>query len=153
MSFFYEAGAINASWLDLDLARGWNSLEFAPNSEAVTYSVSADGIYTFNKSADSGCTITMTLPQTSPLHKEIAKRYALQKVIGEKLEIAPFTIEDPTGDSANFIALNAVLTEQPTNTFEAESGDKTWVWVAETYINTEDPSTVLASIDTYIKTV
>lgn len=153
MSFFYEAGAIEASWLDLDLARGWNSLEFAPNAEAVTYQASADGIYTFSKSADAGCTITMTLPQTSPLHKQIAARYAIQQQIGNKLEIAPFKVVDPTGDSANFIALNAVLTERPTNTFEADAGEKTWVWVAETYILAEDPATILATLDKYVKTV
>lgn len=153
MAFYYEAGAIEASWYDLDLARGWNSLEFSPNAEAITHVASADGKYTYSKSADAGCTITLTLPQTSPLHQKIAARYALQQQIGAEVPIAPFKVVDPTGNSANFVALDAVLSQRPTNAFEAEAGEKSWTWIAETYILAEDPATILATLDQYIKTV
>jgi len=153
VSLFYEAGAIEVTWLGIDLARGWNSLTFEPNNPAVTYTVSADGVYTFSKSSDNGCTISLTLPQTSPLNKVISFEYSLQRQFGEALQFAPFTVIDPTGDSASFVALNAVLTEQPSNSFEAEAGDKTWVWVCETYIMSDNPASILATLDSYIKPI
>lgn len=155
MAYFYEAGAIEATWglgeASLNLSTGWKSLSFTPNSERVTTDVSADGKYAFSKMGDKGCTISITLQQTNPLNKKIAQAHAIQDIVGATLPIAPFKIVDPTGDSVHFLALNAVLTEVAANEFAEASGDKTWVWVAESYLQAEDPATITAALSSYLK--
>lgn len=155
MSFFYEAGGIEAVWgvgeASIDLSTGWKTLSFTPNSERVTTDVSADGKYCFSKMGDKGCTISLTLQQTNPLNKKIAAAHAIQDVIGAALPIAPFKIIDNTGDSVHFVALNAVLTEVAANEFAEAAGEKTWVWVAESYLQAEDPATITAALSSYIK--
>lgn len=157
MSYFYEAGAVEASWgfgkTAVDLSTGWKSLSFTPNSERVTTDVSADGKYCFSKMGDKGCTISLTLQQTNPLNKKIANISAIQDVIGETIPIAPFKIVDKTGDSVHFVALNAVLTEVASNEFAEAAGEKTWVWVAESYLQAEDPATITSTLSNFIKQI
>lgn len=152
MTMYYEAASVDITWVGVDLSKGIGSdtfLTIEPNSERVTVTPSANGEYAFSKMGDKGCTITLTLQQTSPTNDKIAQIFAAQDVVGTTLPIAPFTVVDRTGKSANFIALNAVLTEMPTNEFGAAIGEKTYVWQAETYLSSNEPSTILGALDQY----
>lgn len=151
MSYFYEASGVEAHWAGEDLSVGFKSLVITPNADRVTTDTSADGKYGFSKMGDKGCTITMTFQQTNPIHKKIAKIAAAQDVIGATLQIAPFTVVDKTGDSVHFACFNAVLTAVPENSFEEAMGEKTWTWVAESYLMAEDPSTIKAALSSYLR--
>jgi hypothetical protein len=150
----YEAANIDVEWFGIDLSSGWAEdtfLEIVPNSERVTHTAGADGQYGFSKMSDKGATISLTLQQTSPTNQKIAEIYSTQDIIGESLSVAPFSIIDKTGKSTHFLALNAVLTEVPTQTFGNSMGEKTWVWVCESYLQAEDTSTITSNLAQYLK--
>lgn len=154
MSYFYESGAVEVTWYTVNLSEGWAEdtfLTITPNAARVETSAGADGTYTFSKIADKGCTITMTFKDVAPINKKIGAIAGAQDLLGDTLPVAPFTVVDKTGDSVHFVALNAVLTEVPEISFGRVSGEKTWTWVAELYIMSEDLSTVTSALDQYIK--
>ena len=153
MTMFYEAGSVEITWNGEDLSSGIGAdtfLMIEPNAPRVTHKAGNDGQYAFSKNSDKGCKITLTLQQTSPTNDIIANFYALQDIVGAQLPISPFTVVDPVGKSSNFLALNAVLTEMPTNEYAAESGEKTYVWIAESYLSAKDPSTITNAIANYV---
>lgn len=150
----YESGNITATWNGVDLSSGWvedTFLDIQPIGERVTVKFGADGQMAASKMANRGATITMTFQQTSETNKKIAQIAALQDTIGGGLAFSPFTVIDNTGNSIHFVALNAVLTEVAGNTFGNESGEKTWVWICESYLQAEDPSTITAALGDYLK--
>ncbi|BAV80942.1 hypothetical protein [Vibrio phage RYC] len=154
MSYTYEAAGVSVNWYGLNLSEGWGEdtfLTITPNSERVRYKVGANGQYTFSKMADKGCTISMTFTDVAPVNKKVGGLAGAQDLIGNALAIAPFTVVDETGKSVHFICENAVLTEVSDIEFGAESGERTWTWVAETYIMAEDPATITAGLDRWIK--
>lgn len=158
MSYIYEAGAIDVSWapsgVSVDLTSGWAEdtfLTITPNSARVEHTAGAGGQYTFSKLADKGCTITMTFQDVAPVNKQLAKVSAAQDAFGGSIPMAPFIVVDNTGDSAHFVTFNAVLTEVPEIGFQKASGERTWTWVCESYIMTDDPTTVKAAKDSYVK--
>jgi hypothetical protein len=149
---FYEAGSVTMTWSGIDLSQGKGGDTFLliePNSPRVNVKVGNDGSYAFSKMADKGCKITLTCQQTSPVNDEIARVYAAQDIVGAILPVAPFTVVDPVGKSTNFVALNAVLTEMPSNEFGAEAGEKTYVWMASQYLSSDDPSTITSALKAY----
>ena len=150
----YESAGVSVTWYGLNLSEGWGEdtfLTITQNSERITYKAGADGNYTFSKRADKGCTISLVLSQVSPVNQKIAAIAAGQDLIGGSIPIAPFTIVDATGDSAHFIALNAVLTEVSDIEFGAESGERTYTWVAKTFLMAEDPVTITNALQDYLK--
>lgn len=150
----YEAANITASWLGLNLAEGgWADdtfLTVVPSGPRKTVTKGADGKMAVSKMADKGAVITLTLKQSAPLNKKIAAIAAAEDMVGGEINFAPFTVMDKTGDSANFIALNATLTEIASNEFGNTMGEKTWVWECETYIETNDPATITAALSNYL---
>ena len=154
MSYTYESAGVSVTWFGVNLSSGWGEdtfLTITPNSERVTYKAGADGHYTFSKMADKGCTITMTFTDVAPVNKKVGGIAGVQDMIGSTVGIAPFTVIDATGNSAHFACLNAVLTEVSDIEFGSSSGERTWTWVAETYIMAEDPATITAQIKKYLK--
>ena len=151
----YESGNITVNWNGIDLSNGWAEdtfLTIEPLTERVTTTFGADGSMTASRMANKGANITLTLQQTAETNQKIAAVSAAQDVIGSDLPISAFGIVDNSGDSAHFVALNAILTEVPTHTFGNAVGEKSWVWTCESYINTDDPSTVTSALESYIKT-
>lgn len=152
MAYFYEAGNVAVNWNGLNLSYGWAEdtfLTITPNSARVEHKVGADGTYTYSKLSDKGCTITMTFTDVSTMNNSIAAIAAAQDAFGGDIPIASFEVIDLTGDAAGFVALNVVLTEIPEMSYQKASGERTWTWVAETYIATNDPTTITASINKY----
>ena len=149
----YEAGSVKVSWYGVDLSHGWAEdtfLDVVPLGAKVQVDFGADGQATDSKLANRGATITMNFKQTAPVNKDLAKLAAAQDAIGAIIPVAPFTVEDLTGNTTNFIALNARLTEGPSQSFGKAVGEKTWVWVCESYFDTEDPSTFQSKIKEYL---
>jgi hypothetical protein len=158
MSYFYESGAVEVTFTtvagSVDLSEGWGEgtfLTITPNAARVEHQAGADGTYTYSKIADKGCTITMTFKDVAPVNKKISLISASQDILGGKLPFGAFTVVDPTGSSANFITLNAVLSAVPEVSFDRVSGERTWTWICESFILAEDPLTVLAAISEYVK--
>lgn len=150
----YESGSIVVTWNKIDLSTGWAEdtfLTVEPLTERVTLTFGADGTMTPSKMANKGATITLTLQQTADANKRIADIWAAQDVIGAPIPVSPFSIIDESGDSAHFVALNAVLSEVPGHSFGNAVGEKAWVWVCESYIETSDPSTVTSALRDYLK--
>lgn len=153
MAYFYEATGVTVTWAGVDLSEGWAEdtfLTITPNSARVEHKAGADGQYTFSKLADKGCTITMTFQDVAYVNDEIAAVAAAQDVIGGTVQIAPFQVVDTSG-AASFVALNAVLAEVPEITYQKASGERTWTWICEAYILTDDPATVTANIKSYMR--
>ncbi|AUR92156.1 hypothetical protein NVP1170O_043 [Vibrio phage 1.170.O._10N.261.52.C3] len=153
MSYFYESSNITVGWNGLNLSQGWAEDTFISvtmNSERVTYKAGADGTYTYSKQADKGCTITMTFTDVAPINLEISAMMAAQDLIGAKLPVSPFLIIDRTGNSAHFLASNAVLTEVSDVEFGASSGERTWTWVCETFIASNDLSSITSNLKGYL---
>ena len=149
----YASAEVDITWNGLDLARGLaedSFLTIEPLEARNTTTFGADGQMVVSKMANRGATITMTFQQTSQVNKDIANIYAAQDKIGGKIPFAPFTVIDNSGGSAHFVALNAVLTEVATQSFGNTVGEKTWVWVCESYLQAEDPATITAALSDYL---
>jgi len=149
----YESSNISVSWYDVDLSTGWGEdtfLTIEPLGARVEAKFGADSSVTPVKMANKGATISLTLAQTADANKKIANIWAAQDAKGGEVVISPFQVIDRSGDSAHFVALNAFLTEVPGHSFAASSGEKTWVWVCESYIETSDPSTVTSALRDYL---
>lgn len=138
----------------VNLSKGWAEdtfLTIEPLADRNTATFGADGQMCISKGANKGATITMTFQQTANANKSIAAIAAAQDLLGSTAPYGLFTVTDTVGDSANFIARNAVLTQVASNDFGNTVGEKSWTWICESYILAEDPATVLAEIDSYIK--
>lgn len=149
----YESSNVTVSWAGEDLSKGWAEdtfLTIEPLSVRNEVTFGADGAAAYSKMANRGATITMTFQQTAPVNKKIAQIAAIQDKVGGLLKIAEFKVIDNTGDSIHFLALNAVLTEVAGNDFGNTIGEKTWVWVCESYLVSEDPATITAALDEYL---
>lgn len=154
----YESQNIEASWgvggSAIDMTSGWAENTFltvtpiGPMKEA---GFGADGKMGVSKMAAKGGTISLTLKQTAPLNLELARIAAAEMVRGAPIVAAPFKVIDKTGGSAHFVALNAVLTEQASHEFANTMGEKTWVWVCESFISTDDPVALTASITDWLR--
>lgn len=153
MSMFYESANILVSWNGLNLSQGWGEdsfLTITPNSPRISYKSGADGSYTYSKMADKGATLTMTFTDVADVNLQISAVSAAQDLIGAKLPIAPFLVIDQTGNSVHFLATNCVLTEISDVEFSASSGERTWTWVCETYIASNDLSSVTSALKGYL---
>ena len=151
----YEAGSVTVNWFGVDLSDGWAEdtfLTVEPLTERITTTFGADGSMTPSKMANKGATITLTVQQTADINLRLSAISAAQEVIGAEIPISNFVVIDETGGTNHFVALNAVLTEVPTHTYGNASGEKSWVWVCETYINADDPTSITSALDTYLKT-
>lgn len=151
----YAAGDVVISWNGVDkLTEGWGSdtfLEVEVNSARNEFTPSqTPGHGCFSKLSDRSATIRVTYQQTADANKDIAKIAFIQDQVGAALQASPFTVLDRTGNSANFVAMEAVLTELPGQSYGATVGEKTWTWVTPIYIEGSDPETILANIDAYI---
>jgi len=149
----YESGNVTVTWFTEDLSSGWAEdtfLTIEPLEARNSTTFGADGQMAVSKMANRGATITMTFQQTAQVNKNLANIYAVQDKIGGAIPFAPFTVIDNTGGSTHFVALNAVLTEVPTQTFGNTIGEKTWVWVCESYLQAEDPATITAALSEYL---
>lgn len=154
----YESANIDASWgvgaTALDLTDGWADNTFltvVQVNSMLEESFGADGKMGISKMAGKGGTITLTLKQTAPLNIEIARVAAAQMVRGAPVVAAPFKVVDKTAKSAHFVALNAVLKSQADHDFSNTMGEKTWVWVCESFISTDDEAALTASITDWIR--
>lgn len=154
----YESANIDASWgvgdTAIDLTKGWADNTFLTVVQVnamLEEGFGADGQMGISKMAGKGGTITLTLKQTAPLNKELSRIAKLQMVRGAPVVAAPFQVIDKTAGSAHFVALNAVLKAQADHEFANTMGEKTWVWVCESFIPTDDPATITASITDWIR--
>lgn len=150
----YEAGALVVNWFGVDLSTGWAEdtfLTITPLAAKVETTFGADGKAADSKLANRGATIELTLKQSSTTNFDIAAIAAAQDVIGADIPIAPFTVEDPHGGTRYWVALNARLTQGPTQTFGASMGEVTWMWTCENYYDTNDPETFTSLIRNYIR--
>lgn len=154
----YEAANIDASWgygeSAIDFTEGGFAddtfLEVTQVNEMLTESFGADGIMGISKMAGKGGAISVTLKQTSPLNNKLATIASAQMKTGAPVISAPFTVVDKTAGSAHFVALNAVLKAQADHSFGNAMGEKTWVWVCESFIPTDDPVGFTASLADYL---
>lgn len=149
----YSSADLVVNWNGLDLATGWAEdtfLTIEPNSERVMYTVGCDGQIAPSKSANKSATITLTYQQNAPVIKDIAAIFAAQDLIGGEFILSPFYIEDPNNETY-FVTLNAFVTEVPTNEFGAAQGERSYVFVCESYLLSDDPSTITSALGDYIK--
>lgn len=141
MSMIYSSAGITVSWAGEDLSTGWADdtfLTIEPLSERKTATFGSDGQMTISRMANKGATISLTLKQTSSTNKAIARIAALEEVAAGDLKFAPFMVQDLTNENEAFYADNAVLTEVPSTEYGNAVGEKTWVWVCETYVTATD---------------
>jgi len=150
----YESTNIDVNWGPLDISKGWGPdvfLTVTGNEDRVTTDYGSDGQMAASKTANRGARIELTLWQTADVNKAIGAVAALQDKIGEEIPSYPFTINDKTGQSSNFVTLNAILVDSPDTEFGATNGTKTWVWECETFIDGADVSTITEALADYIK--
>jgi hypothetical protein len=154
----YESANIDASWgvgsAAVDLTKGWADNTFLTVVQIgpmLDTSFGADGQMGVSKMAAKGGTISLTLKQTAPLNKELARIAKLQMARGAPVVAAPFKVIDKTAGSAHFVALNAVLSAQADHEFADVMGEKTWVWTCESFIAADDPVTLVASVTDWIR--
>jgi len=151
----YEAKQVDMTWDGLDLTKGTADdtfLTIEAIGAAITTTSGNDGQMSASKMSDQRATITLTLKQTSNTNKQLAKRMSLQMAIGAPIPVGVFQVTDKVGDSAHFLALNAVLTEKPGHEFGAAMGEKSWVWVCENYLETDNIADVTSALADFIKT-
>lgn len=149
----YESGNVIITWNGEDLSTGWvedTYLDIQPLGERLTHSFGADGQMATSKMANHGATITMTFQQTAPVNAILAKISAEQDRIGGAVPTSPFEVNDRTGNSAHFVALNARLSEVTGHTFGNTAGEKTWVWTCESYIQSDDLAVLTSAISEFL---
>ena len=149
----YESGNVEVTWNGITLSEGMAEdtfLDIQPLSERNTFKFGCDGKKATSKMANRGATITMTFMQTSETNKKLAKLASAQDKVGGKVPTSIFTVKDKTGDSAHFVSLNATLSEVAGHTFGNSMGEKTWVWVCESYFETDNPLDLLAGITDFL---
>lgn len=149
----YESGQVTVNWYNTDLSTGWAEdtfLTIEPLAAQIDAKFGSDGAMGVSKMANKGATITMTFMQTAKSNKDIGKVAFGQDQLGEALPVAPFSVIDKTGESCNFLALNAVLTEKSGHSFGNTMGEKTWTWVCESYLEADDPSTITAALESLV---
>lgn len=157
MANFYSAGDIKITWTtpsgSYDLSYGWAEDTFCTitrNSALQEFSPSAGGGGVFSKLADKSATVTLTFKDVSPVNKELAKAAAGQTLIGAALPIGVLTIEDVVGGSTHWFSTGAVLTEAPEITFGRASSERSWVFVCEYLIDTDDVNTLAGALSNYL---
>ena len=139
----YSSKDVYVNWNGVDLSTGWAEdtfLTIEPLADRTTATFGADGQMCISKGANKGATITMTFQQTADSNKKIAAIAAASDELGSLAPYGEFSVIDEVGNSANFIARNAVLTQVASNDFGNTVGEKSWTWVCETYILAEDPA-------------
>ena len=149
----YESGSVLANWLGINCSQGWAEdtfLTVEPLVERTSATFGADGQMTPSKMANNGATITLTVMQTADVNLEIAAVWAEQQKKGVPVFLAPFEVLDVVGGSSHFVALNAMLTEVPGHSYGNAVGEKSWVWVCESYLETDDPSILISSLQEYL---
>lgn len=152
MLYSYSPKNLTITWNGIDLSHGWAEdtfLEIEPLEARKGTTFGADGQMCVSLSPNKGAKITLTLQQTSTANKKIAAINAVEALlsaVSEDIAISAFTVYDASGNLASFVAWNAVLTEQPTNTFGNSVGEKTWTWICETMIETDDPASLVADV-------
>lgn len=154
-TFFYDAANVKASWAGVDFTRGGFTedtfLEVTQVGAMKEITFGADGHMSASRIAAQGATISITLKQTAPLNKELSRIAQAEMVIGSPMIVAPFLVTDRFGGSANFVALNAVMTSRPDITFGNQNGDVTWIWTCEAYIPTDDPVSATIALANFIR--
>ncbi len=149
----YEAGDFKAIWLGVDLTRGLGTdtfFEIALIGDMVAESFSANGEMAVSKLANRGAIITATYQQGSPTSRDLAEKAAIQDIVGNEIPVAPMTVTGASASSGYFVTLNAVLKAQPTQSYAAEIGEQSWMWVCESYFATKDPSTFTKYLKQYV---
>lgn len=147
----YESKAIDMAWLDLDFTESGlgedTFLEVAQTSDMVTVTRGADGKVAPSKmaSADGG-TLTLTLKQTAPINKALAKIASDQMKTGAPLKVGNFIVNDRQADSASFVALDCFLTRRSDHSFGNSMGDQVWVWEVGSFLPTDDIDTLTATL-------
>lgn len=148
----YSSRDIRAFWDGIDLAKGWAEdtfLTIEPNTERVNYKVGADGQIAPSKSADKSAKITVTYQQNAPVLKAIADVFAAMDISGGEFKVSPMVIIDPNNE-VYFVTNNAFVSEVPTNEFGKEQGERSFVFICESYLLSSDPSTVTAAMGQYV---
>ena len=148
----YSSADLVVNWNGLNLARGWAEdtfLTIEPNAERINYTVGADSQIAPSKNANKSATITVTYQQNAPVLKDIAKVMAGIDILGGDLPVSPFYVEDPN-NATYFITANAFVTEVPTNEFGASQGERSFTFVCESYLLSDDPSTITSQFGDYI---
>ncbi|AHK11261.1 hypothetical protein S140_155 [Shewanella sp. phage 1/40] len=155
MTLLYEAASIEAAWngITLDSGRVGDGafLEFTPVGDLSEISWSSNGEMGISKLAQQGAVITLTLKQTAPLNAVLARIVKEQTKKGVVPIIAPFRCVDKFANSAHFVALNATLTAQPTQSFANTMGDKVWTWTCETYLQTDSITEITEQLRAWLQ--
>jgi hypothetical protein len=149
----YEASSVIITWNTITF-KGFapdTFLTIEPLAEEMEFTFGADSVMAPSKISNKGATITATLLQTSETNKELAAVSAAQNIIGASPTIGVFSVIDPVGQANNFVTLNAMLASRPGHSYGNAVGEKTWTWVCESYIETDDPASVTAAISDYLK--
>lgn len=154
MSFTYESGQIGILWNGIDLSQGLAAdsfLTIEPLEDRKSFTFGADGRKVSSKMANKGATITLTLQQTSETNAKIAQIAALEDAIGVPPVISNFSVTDAVGGTALFVAIGAELSTTSAQEYGAAVGEKSWSFVCETYLQSDDPTTLMAALATYVK--
>lgn len=151
----YNAAAIEASWAGIDFTKGGLGtdvfLEVTQIGALKEVQFGAAGEMGVSKLANRGGTISITLQQSAPLNKELARMAYAEIIDPALMVVAPFIVKDKVGSSSNFIAINAVMTAMPDQSYGVTMGEQTWIWTCEAFIPTDDPITATAAIASYLK--
>lgn len=150
----YSSADLIVTWNGIDLARGWaedSFLSIEPNADRVTYSVGADGQVAPSKNANKSATLTVTYQQNAPVLKDIANVVGGLDLIEGEFIFAPFVVQDPN-NNVYFVTENAFITQVPMNEFGASQGERSYTFVCESYLLSDDPATITSQFANYLKT-
>lgn len=148
----YRSDAITLTWNSITLSDGIGSdsfFEIAPITAAKEATFGADGKMTTSVSANKGATLTLTLMQTADTNATIGAIDAAESIVGADIDTSIFTVADSI-NNVYYILNNAVLTERPTITYGRVVGEVQWRWICESYITTNDVSTITSAISSYL---
>jgi hypothetical protein len=150
----YSAAGLIITWGPFNLSKGDYGedtfLDIQPIGDRYSATFSADGQVAPSQMANKGAIITMNFMQTAPINNILAGQIALGDAIGGVLPTYPFSVQDPTGGTDNFILLNAFITSVNGNTYGNAVGERTYVWTAESYLMDEEAASISANLQNYL---
>ncbi len=154
----FASGDLTITWNGIKLNSGWGEDVFftaTPNGPLKEMTIGADGNGTISKLADRGATLELTLVQTAVKQlKDISKIAAAETLVADAAQLpfaGIFTVEDPLGNCANFVCLNATLVDMGSHSFGKTVGERTITWKCDKFIETDSIESVMSNISSYIK--
>lgn len=153
MSGNYASSGLTLSWNGIDCSNGLQGMTTSKNGDLQEMTFDLKGRATLSQLADQGGVITATYTQTDATLKTLDTAAASVQLMNEFVEV-PFqgflVFQDTTGNTGNFVAVNAAIISTGDETWADVVGEREVTWHCEKLIRSDNVADVMANLAQYL---